>query len=297
MARATKARKPQDDINHYMTIQFEHVDRAMRKIGVYMQGLSPSGQSAMKSADVYAQVEKLIPGPVFEAVPAPQVVPENKEIVSMMRESINKGIGTNELAKNGQSNNDLLGQDQLQSQSFQINIASVQDALQDLADELLDELKDIQMQLWDGQDYFKVTGIRGGEQWYKPEMGPLADVLIGDVLVKSDITTAARPDPSKDLRNSVELAKFLTSPDIQTYLQMRGKVSTLAPIDAVVKAFGQNPEMIYEDMKQSPMPQDMSQPMPGEGLPPQEDMGGPETIPVQPGASNQEMEALNGSTL
>ncbi len=295
MPRATKARKPQDDINHYMTIQFEHVDRAMRKIGVFMQGLSPSGQAAVKSADVYAVVEKIVPGPVFEAAPAPSVVPENKEIVSVMRDSINKELGTNELAKTGQSENDLLGQDELQSEAFQTNVAAVQDALQDLADDLLDELKDIIMQLWDGEDFFKVTGIQGGEQWYTPEMGPLADILVGDCLVKSEIATAARPNPMKDRRDSIQLAQFLTSGDIQAYLMARGKMSTLSPIDNVVKSFGQNPEMVYTDLPEPPVMPGMAPGVPG--MPPQQ-MGGPKTIPVQPGPPNDiPEEAANGSSL
>jgi hypothetical protein len=276
MSRARKAKKPQDDINHYMTIQFEHVDRAMRKIAAFYGGLTEGGKTAMNSSDPYAIVEKSIPGPVFEAMPAPSVVPENKEIVLVMRDAINKAFGTNELAKTGESENDLLGQDQLQAQSFEVNVSAVQDALQDLADELLDGLKDIIMQLWDGEDYFKISGLKGGDQWYTPEMGPLADLLIGDWQLKTDIVSAMRPNPAKDTQNNIALAEFLTKPEIQAYMQARGKMTTMAPIDNVVKSFNQNPELIYEDIK-DPL---MMAPGPGQPMPGEMPQEGQKPIPV-----------------
>lgn len=253
MSRAKKAKKPQDDINHYMTIQFEHVDRAMRKIAVFMQGLTPAGQTAQRSSDVYGIVEKQIPGPVYEAMPAPQVVPENKEIVMVMKEAINKTLQTSELAKSGKSNNDLLGQDQLEYQTFQTNVSSVQDALKDLGDELLDTLKDIQQQVWDGQDFFKVTGINGAEAWYDPSMGPLADIMVGDYGIETDITSAQRPDPIKDRQDALAYSAFMTSPATVQFAAMHGKRPTMKPLENVVKQFNQNPETAFEEMPQ-PMP-------------------------------------------
>ena len=266
MSRAKKAKKPQDDINHYLTIQFEHVDRAMRKIAVYIQGLTEAGKSAQKNSDVYGIVEKNTPQPVYEAMPAPQVVPENKEIVALMKDSINQLLQTSKLAKSGESDNELATQDLLENQTFQTNASAVSDALQDLSDELYDTLKDIQMQVWDGDDYFKVTGIDGAEQWYTPEMGPLSDLLVGDYEITSDITTAQKPNPLKDKQEAIEYATFITSPQTIGFCAMHGKRPSMMALNNVVKQFNQNPETAFEDVQipiagpggieQPPMPEE-----------------------------------------
>ncbi len=258
MSRAKKAKRPQDDINHYMTIQFEHVDRAQRKIAVYTNGLTESGKTAQRSSDVYAIVEKNTPQQVYEVMPAPQVVIENKEIVAAMRESINKSVGTNELAKSGDSDNDTLGQDQLQTQSFQTNVNAVQDALQDVADELLDGMKDIILQVWDGKDYFKVTGINGGDAWYDPSMGPLADILIGDYNVNCNMASAARPNPMKDRQELMELNAMVTSPQMVQFAMLHGQRPSMETLNNLIKTFQMNPEMVFEPIE--PLPVDPLQP-------------------------------------
>ena len=254
MSRGRKAKGPQDDINHYMTIQFEHVDRSQRKVAVFMDGLTESGKVSQRSPDVYAIVEKTTPQPVYESMPAPSVVPENKEIVVVMKDSINKSVGTTELAKGGKSQNDTLGQDQLENQSFQVNVNSVQDALQDLADQLVDELKDIQQQVWDGEDYFKVTGISNGDAWYSPEMGPLADILVGDYTVRCNIASSMRPNPVKDRADLMEMTTFVTSPLIVQFAMMHGKRPSMEPLNNLIKQYNMNPEMVFEtlDPLQSP---------------------------------------------
>lgn len=247
MSRGKKAKRSQDDINHYMTIQFEHVDRAQRKVAVYVDGLTESGKAAQRSSDVYAIVDKKTPQAVYEVMPAPSVVPENKEIVAKSIDTLNKQIGTTELAKSGESQNDTLGQDELQTQAFQVNVNAVQDALGDLAQELLDELKDIVLQTWDGQDYFKVTGIRGGDAWYTPEMGPLADLLIGDYGVNVNIASAARPNPLKDRQDFMTYAQIVTSPPMIQFALMHHKQPSMEVLNSLAKKFDQNPDMIYED--------------------------------------------------
>lgn len=280
MSRGRKAKGPQDDINHYMTIQFEHVDRAQRKIAVYMEGLTEAGKAAQRSSDVYAVIEKSIPQSVYEPMPAPSVVPENKEIVMVMKDSINKSVGTSELAKGGKSQNPTLGQDQLENQSFQVNVNSVQDSLQDLADQLIDELKDIQQQVWDGEDYFKVTGIKGGDAWYDPSMGPLADILVGDFTVRTNIASSARPNPMKDRKDLMEVTQFITSPLIVQFAQMHGKIPSMEPLNNLIKQYNMNPEMVFESV-QPPMPQGMP------GQPPNANIVPSDGSRIIPGANNQ----------
>ena len=273
MSRARKAKGPQDDINHYMTIQFEHVDRAQRKIAVYMEGLTQEGKAAQMSADVYAIVGKTSPGMVYEPMPAPSVVPENEAIVLQMKDSINKAVGTNQIAKGEKSQNKTLGQDQLEHQSFQVNVDSVQDSLQDIADQLIDELKDIQQQVWDGEDYFKVTGIQGGDAWYEPQMGPLADILVGDFQVRCNIASSARPDPMKDRQDLMQVTKLITNPAMVQFCMMHGKRPSMEPLNNLIKGFDMNPEMVFENLPPPPplppgMPPETNE-HPGEPLPPQ----------------------------
>ncbi len=265
MSRAKKAKKNQDDINHYATIECEHVDKANRKVAFFGDGLTESGKAAQASSDAYALVEKKSPQAIYEVMPAPQVVIEVKEIISKSTDSLNKAIGTTELSKSGESQNDTLGQDELQMQSFQSNVNAVQDALADLADELIDELKDIQLQLWDGNDYFMVTGIKGGDSWYSPEMGPLADILIGDFTVNCNITSAARPNPMRDRKEFTEYASLITSPPMVQFAMLHGKQPSMEVLNSLAKKFDQNPEMIYEDVQATMMPGAPGQPLPPPG--------------------------------
>lgn len=278
MSRGRKAQRPQDDINHYMTVQFEHVDRAQRKIAYFEGGLTEAGKAAARSSDVYALVAKNTPQPVFEPMPAPQVVIENKEIVMAMRETINKSVGTSELAKVGDSNNDTLGQDELQAQAFMSNVNAVQDALQEIANQILDAKKDIVLQVWDGDDYFKVTGIQGGDAWYDPSMGPLADILIGDYSVRANIATAARPNPMKERRDMMELNALVTSPQMVEFAMLHGKKPSMETLNNLIKNFNMNPEMVYEPLQ--PVMPGIPGAMPGAPMPPQ-DSGQPLQTPQQ----------------
>lgn len=284
MSRGRKAKGPQDDINHYMTIQFEHVDRAQRKIAVFWDGLTEEGKAAQRSADVYAIVPKSSPQPVYETMPAPSVVPENELIIMTMKDSINKSVGSNNLAKGEKSDNQTLGQDEIQQQQFQVNINSVQDALQDLCDQEVDELKDIQQQVWDGEDYFKVTGIQGGDAWYDPSMGPLADILVGDYTVRTNIASSARPNPMKDRQDLMEMTKFVTQPIIVQFAQMHGKMPSMEPLNNLVKQYNMNPEMVFETAAPPLPPLGMPLPPPNANMPQQNGHPPAAPIPVPHGA-------------
>lgn len=266
VSRAKKAKKPQDDLNHYATIQFEHADRSPRKVAVFMQGLSVAGQTTQKNSEVYGLVEKVIPGNVYEAMPQLPVSPDNKELQINMKDSINKHIGTSEVNKaGGQSDNKLLGQDQLENMAFQASTNQVQDALADVLREVLDTCKDIIMQFWDGQDYFMVTGLPGGDAWYDPAMGPLADLLLGDFSIETDITTAERKNPLKEQKDSIEYAQLVTSPQMLTFAAMHGKRPSMDVLKKLAKSFGQNPDVAYENIPMPPPMPGGPMPMPGNG--------------------------------
>lgn len=276
VSRAKKAKKPQDDLNHYVTIQMEHADRSPRKVAVYMEGLSAAGKATQMNSDVYANVEKITPQPVYEAMPQQPVSIDNEKLQLAMKDSVNKHFGTSENAKaGGKSDNEFATQDELESIAFQASTSQVQDSLGDVLREVLDTLKDIIMQFWDGEDYFKVTGIVGGDQWYTPEMGPLADLLLGDYDIEIDISSAARQNPAVERANNVKLMDVLINPATQGFLASKGVSLSLQPIKNVIKSFGNNPEMVFEPLPLPPMmppppgamPVPQNEPAPGEESP------------------------------
>ena len=95
----------------------------------------------------------------------------------------------------------------------------------------------------------------GAEFWYTPEMGTIADLLIGDYLIDVDITTAERPNPIKDRNESVEYATFMMNPAVTNFLAMKGKQVDISVIEDVVKSYGKNPKTAITDIASALPPQ------------------------------------------
>jgi len=288
VSRLYRASKPQKELNHHLTIQTEHADRSMKKVAVFMNGLNNAGKAQIKDPDIYGIVEKQVATPVFEPFPSGGVAPENESLQMKMVESVNKQLGTNELAKSGQSDSEFATQDQLKAESFAENTNSVKDALADVLREVLGTLKDIIMQMWDGEDIFKVTGKHGGEFWYTPEMGKLSDILIGDYDIDVDIVSAERPNPMRDRNEALEIWRLLSLPETQMFLQSKGKQVSLAAFDNVLKRYNTSLDSVTEDAApMGPMPMDPQAAPPVDGLPPD---------PAAPPMPPQE-EELSGAAL
>ena len=253
-SRIYRAMKPQSELNHQLTIQTEHADRSLKKIAVDMTGLTQSGKNAIKDPDVYAIVEKNRPSPVFEVLPVGGTSPENEAVQVKMLESVNKQLGVNELAKSGQSDSEFATQDQLKQQSFQENSSAIRDALADVLKEVIDTLKDIIMQMWDGDDFFQVTGKQGAQFWYRPEMGKLSDLLIGDYDIDIDITSAQKPNPMQNRTEASELWMLLSNPTTQQFLMSKGKTLSLSALENVLKRYKVNPDTMFEELTVPPMP-------------------------------------------
>jgi len=279
MSRAKKAKKSQDQLNDLATHMMEHTMKQNRKIAVFEGGLTESGKLNVRSGDPYALVYKNVPGAVFEAMPQPATTQDNPFLQNSYRDSINKSIGVSELSKMGQSKNDTLGQDQLENQAFQIQSSLLQDAVKEIANDVIDTQKDIIMQLADEEFFFSVTGIKGGQFWYSPDMGPIPDLVMGDFLVEVDITTAEKPNPVTDNQKSIAYAQFMTNPQTLQFMMALNKRPSIGVIEAAVKSFGRNPEIDIEDIQQAPATPPMQEPAPGE-LPPPE-AGGAEIVEDQ----------------
>lgn len=267
VSRTKKAKKSQDALNALATQQMEHALRASRKVAVSMGNLSEAGKRDLNNGLVYGFVEKTTPGAIFEKVPLDPVNNDNLMLQRVLSDSINKQIGTNELAKAGKSENEFATQDTLQAQQFLKNANQVRDALGDVIAENLDTAKDIIQQTYDGQDYFKITGIKGADAWYSPEMGPLPDLVLGDYLVDVNITSASRPDPLLEQNKAVKLLEIATNPNIQQFAMMNGKRFNMEALNGAIKSLEFEPDSILEDL---PPPQMMLPPPGAEGLPPGE---------------------------
>lgn len=273
ISRARLAKKPQDELNHYATIETEHADRSQKKIGVFMDGLTDSGKNAVTSSDPYAIVGKKVPTAVFEPMPVGGIAPEVQDMQAKMGENINKITGSNELQKSGKSDSQFATQDAIKNQAFQTQVSSVEDALGDLLGEVVNTLSDIILQLWDGEYFFKITGMPGAEMWYRPEMGKLTDILIGDYLVKIDITSAQKKNPLTERSELREVSEFLFSVPVQQILMQNGKRVSIAFVEQMLNAYKISPQTALEDVQQAPMPM---------GAP----IGGPQQMgpPVPPNA-------------
>ena len=282
VSKLYRASKPQHELNHQLTIQSEHADRSIKKIAYDQSNLGPDGKKALTSGDIYALVPKLRPQPLFESIPVGGTSPENEVIQQKMTESVNKQLGTNETAKSGKSDNEFATQDQLESQAFGNNTNSVRDALADVIREVLGTMKDIILQMWDGDDFFKVTGKQGGQFWYRPEMGKLSDLLVGDYEIDIDIVSAERPNPMNAKKEAVEIWGFLMQ--AVPFLMSKGKTLSLAAFDNVIKKFNMNPDTLTEDLQpMNPMSSLSQPPNPGQPLPGDPSLTG--VAPIgQPGA-------------
>ena len=269
ISRVKKAKKSQDDLNNLATIQMEHATRALRKVAYDKNAFDADGMAQLNKGDVFGLVPKNRPTAAFEQIPQSPAIQDNPLLQEALRDSINKQIGTNELAKSGDSKNDLLGQDQLQNEAFQTQVSQVQDVLGDIAEECVDCQKDIIQQLWDDEKFFKVTGIKGASAWYDPAMGPISDLAIGDYQIEVDIVSAMKPNPMKGRSDAVQFAQWLVSQEVQMYLMARGKTTNIKPIENVIKQFDFDPDSILEELPAPPQPQETG----GEA-------GAPQNIPV-----------------
>ena len=131
MSKAKLVKSAQDNINHYVSIQGEHADRAMQKIAYWEGGLTENGKNSIRNNDPYGLVEKNTPGAIFEPIPQGGTIPENKDMQNMLQENINKIVGTTELRKSGRSDAKFATQDALKEQAFQELSDATRDALGD----------------------------------------------------------------------------------------------------------------------------------------------------------------------
>lgn len=261
VSRALKCLSSQDSLNKLVTQESEHALRSSRKTAYFEGGLTPEGKLAMNSSNVYAQCPKNTPAPIFESVPYNPVSPDNKELQMKLTDNINKNIGSNDLVKSGDSNNPTLGQDMIQMQGFQANRGHIANKINTLASKLLNTAKDIIMQLWDGQDYFKVTGQKGGEFWYDPAMGPISDLVEGDYLIETDISEAGIDNMFRKRQEAGEMLDRLTNPMIVQFAMMNGRKVDIKPLEDYIKSFDKNPDTYLPPLQPiNPMQQQITSP-------------------------------------
>ena len=139
-----------------------------------------------------------------------------------------------------------------------------------LIDEELDALKDIIVQFWDGEYFIKVTG-GAMPKWYVPQkdpmtgivLNPLADILTGDYNIKSDITTALRPNKERQKEDMVRYMMMMADPDMIATLNLLQIPLTVVKdaIKKVSKEFGVNPELFEQQEGAPQMPEEQPEPI------------------------------------
>ena len=135
-----------------------------------------------------------------------------------------------------------------------------------LIKEELETYKDIIVNFWDGEYFFKVTDgqkpmwYTSGGSFPNPYTGrqmferPLADLLTGDYFIKVDISSALRPNKERRKQELINILTFMINPALQAILQSQGKQLNIEEISKVAREFGLNPESLFIDFQRPMVP-------------------------------------------
>jgi hypothetical protein len=212
-----------------------------------------------------------------------KVSTENKELLQVFAQAKEKLWSVSESRLAGKSTSEFATEIQIQEAGFQSRQGDLQEGLRDVLQQVLEEIKDIIKQLWDGEYFFKVTG-KEMPMWYASETGvvegqpltinPLTDELIGDYDVTVDITSSMRPNKEKKKKDMTEFLTFMMSQPVGMMLQANGLQLDANFLKKAVQEFGYNPEVVFS---QAPAPMPMGV-MPGDM--PQEQIQGEQVATI-----------------
>ena len=253
-------KKMQDEMNHYVKFLMECAERTIPKYGVNRGNVKADGLEALRSSAVNDIV--LVDGqPAVNVQPiAPSIVSrENKEMMQIFTDQKQKlwNISQSKLA--GVSDSKFATEINIQEMGFAQSSSDVQEGLRLVMKEQIECLKDIIVNFWDGEYFFKVTGGQV-PQWYAPQkvlnplngqpmiLNPLTDILTGDYELDLDILSAMRPNREQKKKEIVDYLTWL----IQTVfplLQMQGKTLNMDEIKKTASTFGLNPETLFIDLQ------------------------------------------------
>ena len=261
ISRAKIAKGNQDDINNYVTHKMEVAERNVPKRGYNKNKvLETEGVVALNSP----KVNEAVPcngGPesVWE-IPMTQVSRDNNEMLGILDRTKEKLWGVSQARLQGKSDAQFMGELEIQEAGFQGKRIDLQDGLRRSIRAQLDTLKDIIVQFWDDEYFFKITGGAKPE-WYQPVvvpnpatgepmvMNPLTDILTLDYDIDIDIVSASRPNKERQKKETIEYLTWLFQyvvPIAPTY----NKMINFDTIAKTAKDFGMNPESLWTDLSE-----------------------------------------------
>jgi hypothetical protein len=272
-------KKMQDEMNHYVKFLMECAERTMPKYGIDKNRVKEDGEEALKSAMVNDLV-RVDGQPAIAIQPiSPSIVSrENKEMLQLFTDQKQKLWNVSQSKLSGISNANFATEVNIQEMGMLQSSSDVQEGLRLVMKEQIECLKDIVINFWDGEYFFKVTGGQM-PQWYIPQkvlnpingqpliLNPLTDILTGDYELDIDILSAMRPNREQKKKETVDFLTWCIN-ILQPFLMTQGKTLSIDELKKAVAQFGQNPDTFIVDLQQMGVPP-MGQGGPLDQLPPE----------------------------
>lgn len=269
-----------DRQNSYTRYMMEVAERTIPKV-IISGEIDLKAEEALHSPRVNEQVV-VDRGTQIAGLDMGKVSNENKELLQVFAQAKEKLWSVSESRLSGKGTGQFMGEMEIQEAGFQARQGDLQEGLRDVIQQVLEELKDIVKQLWDGEYFFKVTG-KEMPMWYQSQtamvdgmpitVNPLTDELIGDYDVTVDITSSMRPNKDKKKKDMTEFLMFMLSPQVSMMLQANGLQIDANFLKKAVQEFGYNPEVVFSAAPppimpgQEPMIPGMEGQIPEQGVP------------------------------
>lgn len=255
----------QDDINNYATFMSEVAERNIPKIGYNKLAVEKDGVSALRSN----KINDLVPtqGPPanhIQTLAHTNVSVENKELLQIFQQQKEKLWNVSESKLMGRSTSKFATEISIQEAGFETRQIDLQQGLRNLWKQELETLKDIIVQFWDGEYFFKITGSEKPE-WYSPQlsidpmtgknivMNPLTEILSMDYEIDVDIISGMRPNKERKKKELIDFATWLTSPNVQGFLQAQGYMVNIETIKKVAVEWGWNADNLIVQAPPPPL--------------------------------------------
>lgn len=269
-------KKLADEMEHYVRFIMEVGERNVPKFVADKNKIKADAEVALRSKVVndIAYVDGNPANAVLPQTPT-QASVENKQLLEIFSKQKEKLWNISESRLQGKSDADFATEMQIQEAGFQASRVDIQEGLRVLLVEECEALKDIIVQFWNGEYFFKVTG---GQMpgWYAPQVvqnpltgqpmvqNALTDILTADYEVKIDITSSLRPNREKMLKGYIEYLTWLMSPAVQEFLTMQGQMVNIEAIKKSATMAGLNADNIFINIPAPAAGQVPPSPLPGQ---------------------------------
>ena len=264
ISRAKINKQGQDDKNNYITFVMEVAERNIPKIGYNEKNVKAPALEALRSNKVNDIVAVSGGQENIWPISPTNVSSENKELIALFDKKKEELWGVSAARVSGRGDAKFMGELDIQEAGFQERRIDIQEGLRQLIKMELDTLKDIIVQYWDDEHWFKITG-KGEPTWYTPQtvinpqngqpmvLNPLTEILSMDYEVDVDIMSSLKPNSERIKKEEVEYLTWLTSPDMLNYLASQGKTVNVDMIKNTATKFGYQKDTLLIDLQPPPI--------------------------------------------